>query len=232
MKYVNYDKETGKILGFYDSDINEVIPEPNIKITEEQWLESMINNYNFVDIKNNTLSKKDFRTLEQLKEIKKQKLKQALNKYLEVFHLSNGINIENSVRDQTNNLNSLLLSNAAIKSPKWQPNTNYKINDTVYVNDVLLLCMKTGTSGKDAPTPPADFGIVVNDGTTSWAKLGFLIKTTEGRKYFTPKEVIEMSIEATDILHKALVKYEELKSMAENAKSKEELDKIIWQNPV
>ena len=41
MKYVNYDKETNRVLGFYDDEIHESIPEPNIKISDEAWQEAL-----------------------------------------------------------------------------------------------------------------------------------------------------------------------------------------------
>ena len=44
MKYVNYDRETNEvktILGFYDDEIHESIPEPNIAISDEAWQEAL-----------------------------------------------------------------------------------------------------------------------------------------------------------------------------------------------
>ena len=228
MKYVNYDKDTGKILGYYDDTITDIIPVPNIKITDEQWENAIKHNYNYYDAKTNTLSKKDFRTLEELKQDKKSTIKGALEKYLSVYHLSNNINVINSLQEQNNNLNSLLFSQMALKSPQWEANTNYKVNDVVYVDDVLLLCVKTGTSDSDAPTPPNEFGVAVTDNTAKWAKLGFLVKTDKGRVYFTPQEIIQMSEEATAILHDALLKYNALKDKIKQATTKEELEEIKW----
>jgi hypothetical protein len=37
MKYLHYDKLSGKILGFYTKEIHVIIPEPNIEITENEW---------------------------------------------------------------------------------------------------------------------------------------------------------------------------------------------------
>jgi len=109
MKYAHYDKETGKIIGWYDSEIHvkevkelvtkkqettdetgniivkdvEVekityipnIPEPNIEVSEEQWQEAIDNGYNYVDVKNKTLSRKDFRTEEEkMNDSKKNKI--------------------------------------------------------------------------------------------------------------------------------------------------------------
>ncbi len=86
MKYVHYDKETGKLIGYYDDVIHQVIPKPNIQITEEQWQEAIDNGYNYVDAKNKTLSYKDFRTKEErLNDAKKNKinyLKQTRDKFV------------------------------------------------------------------------------------------------------------------------------------------------------
>jgi hypothetical protein len=71
MKYVNYEKTTGKILGYYDDTIHQNIPKPNIQITDEQWQNAINNNYNYIDVTTETFSKKDFRTLDELKQDKK-----------------------------------------------------------------------------------------------------------------------------------------------------------------
>ncbi|RAZ49210.1 hypothetical protein [Campylobacter hyointestinalis] len=41
MKYVNYDKKSNEILGYYDSEIHETIPTPNIEISDEAWQEAI-----------------------------------------------------------------------------------------------------------------------------------------------------------------------------------------------
>ena len=41
MKYVNYDKKSNGILGYYDSEIHKNIPSPNIEITNELWLKAL-----------------------------------------------------------------------------------------------------------------------------------------------------------------------------------------------
>lgn len=41
MKYVNYNKDTNKIVGYYDDNIHTNIPEPNIAISNEQWQEAL-----------------------------------------------------------------------------------------------------------------------------------------------------------------------------------------------
>ena len=41
MKYAHYDKGTKKLLGYYDSEIHENIPEPNIEISDEDWAKAL-----------------------------------------------------------------------------------------------------------------------------------------------------------------------------------------------
>ncbi|WP_462104305.1 hypothetical protein [Campylobacter concisus] len=41
MKYAYFKKETNEILGFYDDEIHEAIPKPNIKISDDEWLEAL-----------------------------------------------------------------------------------------------------------------------------------------------------------------------------------------------
>ena len=96
MKYVNYDEKTGKILGYYDKEIHgkwippqydengnmikegywdlSAIPQPFVEITDEQWQEAINNHYNYIDPETKTMGIKDFRTLDQLKQAKKQEI--------------------------------------------------------------------------------------------------------------------------------------------------------------
>lgn len=41
MKYAHYDKDTKRLLGYYDSEIHENIPAPNVEISEEQWVKAL-----------------------------------------------------------------------------------------------------------------------------------------------------------------------------------------------
>jgi len=79
MKYAHYDETNGKLLGWYDSEIHETIPTPNIEVSEEEWETAIDNNYNFIDADTNTLSFKDFRTFEQLQAFKLRELEKAYN---------------------------------------------------------------------------------------------------------------------------------------------------------
>ena len=49
MKHVNYDVKTNEILGFYDDEIHESIPEPNIKISDDEWQEAIYEGANFIE---------------------------------------------------------------------------------------------------------------------------------------------------------------------------------------
>ena len=41
MKYAYFNKATNEILGFYDDEIHETIPKPNIKISDDEWQEAL-----------------------------------------------------------------------------------------------------------------------------------------------------------------------------------------------
>lgn len=49
MKYVHYGEKAQEILGYYDDEIHESIPEPNIRITDEQWQEAISINANYIE---------------------------------------------------------------------------------------------------------------------------------------------------------------------------------------
>jgi len=55
MKYAHYDKKEKMILGYYDDEIHNDIPEPNIEISDEDWLRALNENANSVDVKNQKL---------------------------------------------------------------------------------------------------------------------------------------------------------------------------------
>ena len=55
MKYAHYDKNTKRLLGYYDDEIHNDIPEPNIEISDEEWREALNKNANSVDVKNQKL---------------------------------------------------------------------------------------------------------------------------------------------------------------------------------
>lgn len=49
MKHVNYDVKTNEILGFYDDEIHESIPEPNVKISDDEWQEALQIGANYIE---------------------------------------------------------------------------------------------------------------------------------------------------------------------------------------
>ena len=65
MKYVHLEKNTNKILGWYDEEINPVIPKPNIEVTDEVWQEAININANCYE--DGKFIVKDFRTAEEIR---------------------------------------------------------------------------------------------------------------------------------------------------------------------
>ena len=55
MKYAHYDKDTKRLLGYYDDEIHDIIPTPNIEISNEDWAKALNENANSVDVKNQKL---------------------------------------------------------------------------------------------------------------------------------------------------------------------------------
>ena len=67
MKYVNYDKETNRVLGYYDNEIHETIPEPSLKISDEEWQKALEISANFIH--NGKLIKKEPKVDEKAKQL-------------------------------------------------------------------------------------------------------------------------------------------------------------------
>jgi len=100
MKYANYDKTTGKLLGWYSLEINgSNIPTPNIEVSEADWQVALDNGYNFVDATIKTLGKKDFRTFPQLQTAKLGYVKSSFNTTLEAgYATSKGIKMDATIQ--------------------------------------------------------------------------------------------------------------------------------------
>jgi len=48
-KYAHYDPDTGQLLGYYTNDVHGTnIPEPHLRITNEQWQHALQTNANYV----------------------------------------------------------------------------------------------------------------------------------------------------------------------------------------
>lgn len=70
MKYAHLEKNTNKILGWYDKKIHKTIPTPNVEVSDEVWQKAICININAYE--NGKFVIKDFRTE---KEISKQESK-------------------------------------------------------------------------------------------------------------------------------------------------------------
>lgn len=66
MKYAHLENNTNKILGWYDEEINPVIPTPNIEVTDEVWQEALSINANCYE--DGKFIVKDFRTPEEIEQ--------------------------------------------------------------------------------------------------------------------------------------------------------------------
>ena len=64
MKHAHLEKNTNKILGWYDDSIHSEIPTPNIEVTEEVWQEAININANCYE--KGKFIVKDFRTDEEI----------------------------------------------------------------------------------------------------------------------------------------------------------------------
>ena len=81
MKYAHLEKDTNKLLGWYDKEIHTTIPTPNIEVTDEVWQESISINANCYE--NGKFIVKDFRTGEELEEIRINTINQKANEVIE-----------------------------------------------------------------------------------------------------------------------------------------------------
>jgi hypothetical protein len=67
MKYAHYDEKEKTILGYYDDEIHETIPEPSFKISDEEWQKALEISANF--IQNGKLIKKEQEIDEKAKQL-------------------------------------------------------------------------------------------------------------------------------------------------------------------
>ena len=72
MKYAHLEKNTNRLLGWYSDDIHDIIPTPNIEVTDEVWQEAININANCYE--NGKFIVKDFRTDEELEEYRVQSI--------------------------------------------------------------------------------------------------------------------------------------------------------------
>lgn len=64
MKFAHLEKDTNKLLGWYDDNIHSTIPTPNIEVSDEVWQEALNINANCYE--DGEFIVKDFRTDEEL----------------------------------------------------------------------------------------------------------------------------------------------------------------------
>lgn len=80
MKYAHLEKDTNKLLGWYDDNIHSEIPDTNIEVDDEIWQEAININANcYIDGK---FIVKDFRTNEEVAEQDLQVKINKANQYL------------------------------------------------------------------------------------------------------------------------------------------------------
>ena len=72
MKYAHLEKNTNKLLGWYDDTIHKNIPTPNIEVAEKQWQEAININANCYE--NGKFIVKDFRTSEEIEKTRVQNI--------------------------------------------------------------------------------------------------------------------------------------------------------------
>jgi hypothetical protein len=99
-KYVHYDTDTQKILGWYDKKIHTLIPTPNIEVSEEVWQEALNINANFYE--NGEFIVKDFRTDVEIEDTRVQQIKSKCKQAIEaVYPIYKQINITNLLTPYT-----------------------------------------------------------------------------------------------------------------------------------
>ena len=80
MKYVHLEKNTNKILGWYDKSIHSEIPKPNIEVDSKVWQEALNINANCYE--DGKFIVKDFRTDEEVAKEELSKKLQDAKEYL------------------------------------------------------------------------------------------------------------------------------------------------------
>jgi hypothetical protein len=255
MKYLNYDKTTGKILGWYDEAIHgtyvpEVpavlnadgtiktkaipayydvsnIPTPNLKVSEKEWEKCINNNYNFVDVTNNTFGKKDFRTLDELKNSLKNILKSKIqSKIIGGFTFGSDTIKTDLIAQNNGNANYSLAVSAMSNAKKYATSTSYSSMDIILDGGVYFITFNGGTTGSTKPKFPTKFQVGVTDNKVTWYKFGLLVATKNGNKYFTPQEVEAMFIQFNLITTNLRKSYDEYKTKIEAVTSIKELDTL------
>ena len=130
MKYAHYDEKTGKLLGWYDKKIHKDIPKPYLEVSDEDWKEAIKNNFNYVDIENKTLGKKDFRSLDELKIVKKAEIENAYEDAIQKPIEFNGHTFQADNKSQ-NTITKIIVSALDTFKTEWLDINNIPITMTL-----------------------------------------------------------------------------------------------------
>jgi len=113
MKYAYIEKDTNKLLGWYDDTIHNDIPTPNIEVTDDQWQNAINSNHN--KINNDGSSEQfDFRSddekLEDEKNNKISDAKEYLNStdWYYARQLETGENIPEEIKNKRSEYRKIL----------------------------------------------------------------------------------------------------------------------------
>jgi len=146
MKIAHYNKTTGQLLGWYDTDIHTNIPTPNIAVSNEDWQVALDINAKFVDVENKVLSVKDFRTLAELKASKTSEINSACSKAITSGFTSSALGTPHTYQsEQTDQLNLIGVVTAGqddyfkcgITDANGNVTWNYELHTIVQLQQVL-----------------------------------------------------------------------------------------------
>jgi hypothetical protein len=135
MKYAHYDENTNTLEGWYDEEIHDNIPTPNIAVSDEDWQIAIDNDYNYVDPDNETLSYKDLRTFAELQKQKIEEIRQSF-----IDSLNNGYVCPTSNIKMDANINSINTLNSGFTLATYEDIIKMDIRDydNVVHSDVSL----------------------------------------------------------------------------------------------
>lgn len=122
MKYINYDKTTKQILGWYDDSIHKNIPTPNLKVEDKVWQNAIDNNHNKIN-QNGITELFDFRTQEEIDTEALATFKTAVQTAIDKTDLvalrcwKAGVEFPTEWREYTVTLRTLLASTVVVELP-------------------------------------------------------------------------------------------------------------------
>jgi hypothetical protein len=170
-------------------------------------------------------------TEEELLLNKKQELKRQLknkiqSKITSGFTFGSDTIKTDLVAQNNGNANYQLAMDAINQVKDWKTNTAYDPKNIILVDGTYYITFNGGTTGSDKPTFPTDFQEYVTDNEVKWTKLGLLVGTDNGNKFFTPQDVKSMYINFNMLKTNWLLKYDEYKNKIKAVKSNDELDTL------